>query len=148
MKESTKMQLHSGKSLHSTEWCKSQDLLYFHDQIYIPKNTDLCCQIVEQHHNMCIDEHANCWKMLELVLHNHLWPKAQQQFPSSKLKLLPILEGCWDSVSVDFIVELPKPEGYDMIMVVVDIIGKDMHFINMHMMFTALGATWLYLNHA
>lgn len=47
-----------GKSLHSAEWCESQDLLYFHDHIYVPKNADLRCWIVKQHYNTQITGHA------------------------------------------------------------------------------------------
>ena len=129
----------SGKSLRSAEWRESQDLLYFRDRIYVPKNVDLQRRIVEQHHDMCIAGHAGRWKTLELVSRNYWWPqmsryiskycktcnlclctKAQHQLPISELKPLSISEGRWDAVSVDFIVELPESEGYDVIMVVVD----------------------------
>jgi hypothetical protein len=36
------------------------------------------------------------------------------------LRPLPILEGPWESVSMDFIVSLPPSKGFDAIMVVVD----------------------------
>jgi hypothetical protein len=46
------------KSFLSAEWWESQDLLFFRDCIYIPKDADLCCWIVEQHHNSHIARHA------------------------------------------------------------------------------------------
>ncbi|GLB33347.1 hypothetical protein LshimejAT787_0102310 [Lyophyllum shimeji] len=52
--------------------------------------------------------------------------KIRRQLPMGKLHLLPIPEGRWSVVSVDFIVELPKAHGYDAVMVVVDSVGK--HF--------------------
>jgi hypothetical protein len=71
--------------------------------------------------------------------------KVQKQPPMGELKPIPIPEGHWDVASVDFIVELPESQGHDAIMVVVDLVGKQAHFIETHTMVTALGATWLYL---
>jgi hypothetical protein len=51
----------------------------------------------------------------------------------------------WDTISVDFIVELPESHGYDTIMNVVNSITKHVHFIPMHTTITAKGATRLYL---
>jgi hypothetical protein len=64
-----------------------------------------------------------------------------------ELKLLPIPEGHWDVASVDFIVELPESQGHDAIMVVVDSVGKQAHFIETHTTVTALRAAQLYLQH-
>ena len=67
-----------------------------------------------------------------------LWTKAQQHTPVRELSLLPILESHWDTISVDFIVELPESRGYDTIMNVVDLISKVSDFILTHMTITAL----------
>ncbi|GLB33388.1 putative retrotransposable element tf2 155 kda protein type 1 [Lyophyllum shimeji] len=64
-----------------------------------------------------------------------------------KLHLLPIPEGRWSVVSVDFIVELPEAHGYDVVMVVVDPVGKRAHFIPTHTTCTALRAANLYHKH-
>jgi hypothetical protein len=133
----------SRKSLRSAKWQELQDLLFFQDCIYVPKDADLCCWIVEQHHDSHISRHAGWWKTLELVSHNYwwlqmscyiskyckicdlcLWTKAQKRLPMGELKPLPIPEGHWDVASVDFIVELPESQGHDTIMVVVDSVGK------------------------
>jgi hypothetical protein len=71
--------------------------------------------------------------------------KAQKRPPMGELKPLPIPEGRWDVASVDFIVELPESQGHDTIMVVVDSVRKQAHFIETHTKVTALGAAWLYL---
>src|SRR6266700_176015 len=71
--------------------------------------------------------------------------KTQCHLPIRKLQLLPVLEDCWDTISVDFIVELPESGGYDAVMVVVDSVGKRSHFIKTVTTVTAAGAANLYL---
>jgi len=53
---------------------------------------------------------------------------------------LPIPEHQWDTISVDFIVELPESNGYDAVMNVVDSASKRAYFISTNTMITALGA--------
>ena len=57
--------------------------------------------------------------------------KSIHQPPSGQLHPLPILDGPWDTVSVDFKVELLESHGKDVIMVVVDSVTKRSHFISM-----------------
>jgi len=45
------------------------------------------------------------------------------------LRPLSIPEGLWESVSMDFMVNLPPSRGFDAIMVVVDRFSKMAHFI-------------------
>ncbi len=45
------------------------------------------------------------------------------------LQALPIPEGSWESVSMDFMVNLPPSRGFDATMVVVDRFNKMAHFI-------------------
>jgi hypothetical protein len=44
--------------------------------------------------------------------------------PHVSISPLPVPEGCWETISIDFIIELPESGGYDAIMVVVDSAGK------------------------
>ena len=76
-----------------------------------------------------------------------LWTKAQHRPPIGELALLPVLEFHWDTISVDFIVELPESHGYDADMNVMDSMSKMSHFIPTHTMITALGAAHLFLTH-
>ena len=50
--------------------------------------------------------------------------KAEQRVPAGLLEPLPILERPWESISMDFIMGLPKSEGCNIIMVVVDQFSK------------------------
>jgi hypothetical protein len=59
----------------SAEWSESDGLLMFHGKIYVPKDRELRCHIVEQHHNTCIAGHAGHIKTLVLVSRNYWWPQ-------------------------------------------------------------------------
>ena len=77
-----------------------------------------------------------------------LCTKIQCHLPSGKLQLLLILEECWDTISVDFILELPESGTYDSIMVAVDSIAKCSHFVKTVTTVTAAGSANLYLQNA
>jgi hypothetical protein len=62
-------------TIKSTEWSESNGLLMFCGKIYVPKDRDLRCCIVKQHHNMCIAGHAGHFKTLKLISCNYWWPQ-------------------------------------------------------------------------
>jgi len=62
-----------------------------------------------------------------------------------ELHPLQILNSRWDTLSVDFIAELPLSSGHDTVMTVVDSVSKQAHFIPTHIMVTAEGAARLFL---
>ena len=51
-----------------------------------------------------------------------------------------------DTLSVDFVVELPLSSGHDMVITVVDSVSKWAHFIPMHTTVTVEGAAQLFLH--
>lgn len=56
--------------------------------------------------------------------------KGEHQHPVGLLQPLPILEWKWETISMDFIIDLPKRrKNNDSIMVVVDKLSKSTHFI-------------------
>ena len=84
-----------------------------------------------------------CVKTCDLCLRT----KVQHQPPIRELAPLPVPEFCWDTISIDFIVELPEAHGYDAVINVVDSVSKMSHFIPTHTMITALGVARLFLTH-
>ncbi|GLB43148.1 putative retrotransposable element tf2 155 kda protein type 1-like [Lyophyllum shimeji] len=154
------------RSVRSAEWSEDQGVLMFRGRIYVPNIPDLRRRIVEQHHDSRVAGHPGRWKTLELVSRSYWWPqmsryigsytstcdlcqrtKVRRQLPMGQLHPLPIPEGRWSVVSVDFIVKLPEAHGYDAVMVVVDSVGKRAHFIPTHTTCTAMGAANLYRKH-
>jgi hypothetical protein len=138
-------------TIKSTEWSERDGLLMFRGKIYVPKDRDLRCRIVEQHHDMRITGHADCFKTLELVSHNYWWPqmsryisiyvntcdmcnrmKVQCRRPIGELRPSETPDTPWEVISIDFIVELLESHGYDTIMRVIDSLTKHAHFIPTH----------------
>jgi len=63
-----------------------------------------------------------------------------------ELHPLWILDSRWDTLSVDFVVELPLSSSHDAVMMVVDSVSKRAHFIPTHTTVTAEGAARLFLH--
>ena len=114
---------------------------------------------------MKIAGHPRCWKTLELVSRNYWWPqmsryigqcistcdlclrtKPIRQALVGELHPLWIPDSQWDTLSIDFVVELPLFSGHDAVMTMVDLVSKWAHFIPTHMTVTVEGAAWLFLH--
>jgi len=63
-----------------------------------------------------------------------------------ELHPLRIPDSRWDTLSVDFVVELPLSSGHDAVMMVVDSVSKQAHFILTHTTVTAEGVARLFLH--
>ena len=74
-----------------------------------------------------------------------LQTKPWRHSPVSELQLLSIPDAWWNTLSVDFVVELLESSGHNTVMMVMDAISKRVHFIPMHTMVTAEGAARLFL---
>ena len=72
--------------------------------------------------------------------------KLIRQAPVGELHPLWILDLRWDTLSVDFIVELPLSSEHNAVMTVVDSVSKRAHFILTHITVTVEGAARLFLH--
>ena len=75
------------------------------------------------------------------------YTKVWRQPPIGELHPLQVPEAHWDTLSVDFIVELPEAHGFEAVMNVVDSVSKHAHFIPTNTAITAAGAARLFLHH-
>jgi transposase InsO family protein len=71
--------------------------------------------------------------------------KVQHRRPIGKLHPSETLEAPWDTISVNFIVELLEFHGYDTIMCVINSLTKCMHFILTYTTLNAKGTALLFL---
>jgi len=165
-KAARELQGSSARSVKSVEWSLSKGLLYFRGKIYVPDTSNLCRCIVALSHDSRLAGHSGRWKTLELVSRNYWWPqmsryvgryvstcdmclqtKSFKHPPIGELHPLPIPSAPWDTISVDFIVELPQSAGHDSIMVVVNSVTKNAHFVSTVTTISAARAAHLFLNH-
>ena len=154
------------RSVRSAEWSLTDSVLYFRGKVYVPDSSDLRRRIVALCHDSRVAGHPGRWKTLELVSRNYWWPqmsryvgryvstcdmclrtKAQRRHPIGELHPLPIPDTPWDTISVDFIVELPESSGHDAVMVVVDSVTKRAHFVSTLTTITAAGTARLFVQH-
>jgi len=126
-------------------------LLWLHDHIYIPDSKNLHLRILQYKHDHPTSGHFGQNRTLELIHRNYAWPglrsfitnyvrtcmtcaqaKAPHHRPYGLLKQLPIPEKPWNSISMDFIEQLPAFSGFMAILVVVDQLSKQSISIPTH----------------
>eukprot|EP00253_Pinus_taeda_P022056 PITA_22056 len=72
--------------------------------------------------------------------------KAEHQHPACLLQPLPIPEWKWETISMDFVIGLPKSKkNNDSIMVVVDKLSKSAHFIPVQSTYRAVEVTHVFM---
>src|SRR5258706_1776597 len=153
-------------TLQSDEWERDGDLVMYRGRMYVPKDPQLCHDIVHAHHDSMMTSHPGQWKTLELVSRNYWWPGISwyvasyvagcdvcnhcKSFPAQKVgKLIPnwIPTHHWEVISVDTIGELPESKGYNAILVAVDRLSKRIHAIPTITMVDSAGVACLFLEH-
>ena len=137
--------------VRSAEWSEDEGVLRFRGKIYVPQNVDLRRRVVSMCYDTKVVGHPGHWKTLELVSRNYWWPQMSRyigQYISTcdlcirtkpirqalvdELHPLWILDSRWDTLSVDFVMELPLSSRHDAVMTVVDSVLKQAHFIPTH----------------
>jgi hypothetical protein len=122
--------------------------LYFKNRLYIPDVPELRLSIMESEHDTKVAGHMGQDKTVEIIKRNFYWPsmvKDIEDFVRScetcqrtktprhaRYGLLHPLELAftpWESISMDFITELPISNGCTQIWVIVDRFTKMSHFI-------------------
>jgi len=137
-----------GDSKVDTNFSIEKDLLLYKTMLYIPKDEGLRRTIMKAEHDSKIAGHFGTYKTIGRVRANFYWPKMDKNIAENvrscdvcqrikvirykKYGLLEPLEVAmrpWTAISIDFIVGLPKSDGYTKLWVIVDRFSKMAHFI-------------------
>jgi len=114
-------------------------LVYMEGRIYVPNNKKIKEEILKENHDSVDVGHPGQQRMLELLKRNYWWPglkedvkryvqgcfkcqqnKVQYQRKAGELHPLEIPQGLWQEISIDIIGLLPKSNGIDAIVVIID----------------------------
>ena len=114
-------------------------IIYIEERIYISNNKKLRKWILQKNHDFVNVDHPEQQKIMELVKQNYWWSglkkdikkyvqecfkcqqnKVQHQWKSEELHPLEILQELWQEISIDIIEPLPRSNGIDAIVVIVD----------------------------
>ncbi len=147
-------------------WTRESGLLRYQGHMYIPDQEVLHLQIIRDHHDHPTTRHFREAKTTDLICHSFHWPglwhmvigyiksctssarsKTPHHKPYGLLKQLPILNQLWDSISMDFIKQLPMSEGFTAILVVVNRLTKQALFIPTHDTIDSPQLARLFLTH-
>src|SRR5258707_1274842 len=147
-------------------WLEREGCLLFRERKYVLNKGTLRLHTIHDHHDHPTAGHFGETKTTELICCNYHWPglrcmvgdyirsctscactKATRHKPYSLLKQLPIPGQPWESISMDFIEQLPALEGFTAILVIVDRLTKQSLFIPTHDTVDAPQIARLFLTH-
>ena len=112
---------------------------YWEGRVYMPNNKELREEILREHHDPADVGYPGQLRMMELLKRTYWWPglkedvkkyvqgcfkcqqnKVQHQKKAGELHPLEIPQGPWQEISIDIIRPLPKSNGMDAIVVIID----------------------------
>ena len=114
-------------------------VVYMEGRVYVPNNKKIKEEILKENHDSVDVGHLGQHRMLELLKRNYWWPglkedikryvqgcfkcqqnKVQHQRKAGELHPLEIPHELWQKISIDIIGPLPKSNGIDTIVVIVN----------------------------
>jgi len=119
------------------EWNYEDGLLLYKGLVYVPNNENLKHKVTQLFHDQVMG-HSGQWKTIKLITQEYWWPgitefvkayikgcatcQTTKIRPPVKVPLKPneIPQGIWDTITMDFITDLPTSKGYDSILTVMD----------------------------
>ncbi|ESK81911.1 retrotransposon nucleocapsid protein [Moniliophthora roreri MCA 2997] len=141
-------------------------LLRLDDRIFVPSANDLHLQVCKHHHDHILASHFGQNRMLAIIWCSYTWPqiwdfvkdyvrsctdcgrnKSRQHWPYGMLKPLPVPTQPWDSISLDFIEQLPDSNGHTAILIIIDRASKQAIFISLPKKITSETLTQLFVIH-
>lgn len=141
-------------------------IIYFKSRIWVGNATNIQQQILYALHNSAVGGHSGFEATYHRIQKLFAWPSMKQivkdyvarcttcqqaktervAYPGL-LSPLPVPDGSWKIISMDFIEGLPKSGSFNCILVVVDRFSKYAHFLPLTHPYTALQVAILFMNH-
>ena len=131
-------------------------MIKYKGRLWIGANAALQTKLISELHSAAVGGHSGIRPTYLRLKNLFYWPgmklqveefvkqcavcqhaKHEHAHPSGTLQPLPIPARAWGDVTMDFIEGLPRSEGADVILVVVDHLTKYAHFMALHHPFTA-----------
>lgn len=139
-------------------------IIRFQNRIWIGDDREIQTSLIKALHDSAVGGHSGfhatynrvrrlfAWKGLKQMVQQFVrqcmtcqQAKTERISPAGLLQPLPIPKRPWAVVSLDFIEGLPKSNGYDVILVVVDKFSKYAHFVLLKHPYTALSVATSYM---
>ena len=117
-----------------------------YSRLWVPE--DLYSLVLREVHDQIASDYPGCQKTVSLLARNYYWPKmkdtvyryiqnchicrrakAPRDQYNGLLKPLPISTRPWTNVLLDFVTELPHSNGYNAVLMVIDRLIKERHYI-------------------
>lgn len=130
--------------------------LLYKNRIFVPQSTDWRAKILHEFHSTLAAGHSGYLRTLNRLARNFAWPGMRRDVkrfvascdqcqrnnyetvhPPGLLQPLPVPDNVWVDIAIDFIDGLPLSEGKSSILVVVDRLSKQGHFIAVAHPYTA-----------
>lgn len=140
-------------------------IIYFKSRIWVGSSSDIQQQILFALHSSALGGHSGYEATYHRIKRLFAWPQLKrsvkeyvakcsvcQQAKTERvaspglLAPLPVPDGSWKHISMDFIEGLPKSGSYNCILVVVDRFSKYAHFLPLSHPFTALQVAVTFMN--
>ena len=153
-----------GIALGLCQW--KEEHLWYGKKIWIPEDEGLRMTIISQYHDSSLAGHGGIAKTTELVSRQYYWPKMRETIkryvkncdtcqrskvvrhaPYGLLQPNEVPDQPWRSITMDFITDLPKSDGYETIFVVIDRLTKMSHFISFKKDLDARQFTTIFMQH-
>jgi len=146
------------------DWNYENGLFLYKGLVFIPNNKNVKWKIMQQFHDNIMG-HPGQWKTVKLITQEYWWPGIMEFVkayikgcttcqttkikPPVKVPLKPneIPSGIWETITMDFIVNLPTSNGYDSILTVVDRHSKAIIIAPCHKTITAEQTSQLLLDY-
>ena len=125
---------------------KEERVVYMEGRIYMLNNKEIREEILKEHYDPADIGHPGQLRMMKILKRTYWWPglkedvkkyiqgcfkcqqnKVQHQKKAGELHPLEIPQGLWQEISIDIIGPLPKSNGMDAIVVIVDRFTKMIH---------------------